>query len=130
MATRRVPNESARFGRWPGLLSLTLGLTLGPIAALANTEMIYLTNMWACGSGWPLAMHVVPLVCLAITVGAGLLARADWARVGRGTEDEAATIDSRSRFLALGGMAVSALSALVIIAQWLAIFVFGPCMRS
>ena len=131
MSTRRgIPHESARFSRWPGLLSLSLGVLLGPIAALANQEMIYVTNMWACGTGSQLAMHIVPLVCLVVAVGAGLLARADWVRLGRGTEDEAATIDSRSRFLALGGMAISAISALLIIAQWLAIFVFGPCMRS
>ena len=64
------------------------------------------------------------------TLGAGFLAWRDWDRVGRGVEDEAATIDSRSRFLALGGMAISALSALLILAQWLAIFVFGACMRA
>jgi hypothetical protein len=132
MATRTVvePNERVRLTRWPGLLSLTLGIVVGPIAVLVNEELIYVTNMWACGTGKQLAMHVVPIVCLLVTLGAGLLAWRDWDRVGRGIEDEAATIDSRSRFLALGGMAVSALSALIILAQWLAIFVFGACMRA
>jgi len=132
MATRTVvePNERARLTRWPGLLSLTLGIVAGPIAVLANEELIYVTNMWACGTGKQLAMHVVPIICLLVTLGAGLLAWRDWDRVGRGIEDEAATIDSRSRFLALGGMAISALSALLILAQWLAIFVFGACMRA
>lgn len=132
MATRTVvePNEQARLTRWPGLLSLTLGIVVGPIAVLVNEELIYVTNMWACGTGKQLAMHVVPILCLAVTLGAGLLAWRDWDRVGRGVEDEAATVDSRSRFLALGGMAISALSALLILAQWLAIFVFGACMRA
>lgn len=132
MATRTVvePNERARLRRWPGLLSLTLGVVIGPIAVLVNEELIYVTNMWACGTGKQLAMHVVPIVCLAVTVGVGLLAWRDWDRVGRGVEDEAATVDSRSRFLAVGGMAISALSALIILAQWLAIFVFGACMRA
>ena len=132
MATRTVvePNERARLARWPGLLSLTLGIVAGPIAVLANEELIYVTNMWACGTGKQLAMHVVPIICLLLTLGAGLLAWRDWDRVGRGIEDEAATIDSRSRFLALGGIAISALSALLILAQWLAIFVFGACMRA
>ena len=124
------PNEVRHFTRWPGLLSLSVGLLLGPIAALVNELMIYVTNMWACGTGSQLAMHIVPLICLVVAVGAGVLAYADWGRVGRGTEDEAATIDSRSRFLALSGMAASAISALVILAQWLAIFVFGACMRA
>jgi len=132
MATRTVvePNERARLTRWPGLLSLTLGIVVGPIAVLVNEELIYVTNMWACGTGKQLAMHVVPIICLLITLVAGVLAWRDWDRVGRGIEDEAATIDSRSRFLALGGMAISALSALLILAQWLAIFVFGACMRA
>ena len=132
MATRTVvePNERARLTRWPGLLSLTLGVVVGPIAVLVNEELIYVTNMWACGTGKQLAMHVVPIVCLIVTLGAGLLAWRDWGLVGRGVEDEAATVDSRSRFLALGGMAISSLSALLILAQWFAIFVFGACMRA
>ena len=132
MATRPVvqPNERARLTRWPGLLTLTLGFVAGPIAVLVNEELIYVTNMWACGTGKQLAMHVVPLVCLAVTLGVGLLSWRDWDRVGRGVEDEAATVDARSRFLALGGMGISALSALLILAQWLAIFVFGACMRA
>ena len=131
MATRSIePRERERLTRWPGLLTLTLGTVLGPIMMLVNEELIYVTNMWACGTGKQLAMHVVPLICLVVTLGAGFLAWADWVRTGRGVEDEAATVDSRSRFLALSGMAISALSALVILAQWLAIFVFGACMRA
>jgi hypothetical protein len=124
------PNERPRLARWPGLLTLTLGVVAGPIAVLVNEELIYVTNMWACGTGRQLAMHVVPLICVLVALGAGGLAWADWVRTGRGIEDEAATIDARSRFLALTGMAVSALSALLILAQWLAIFVFGACMRA
>lgn len=129
MATHTAPDERSHFARWPGLLSLSLGVLLGPIAVLANEELIYVTNMWACGVGKQPAMHVVPIICLLVTIGAGLLARRDWIRVGRGIEEQAATIDSRTRFLALGGMAISAFSALIILAQWLAIFVFGACMR-
>jgi hypothetical protein len=129
MATRTVPDERSHFSRWPGLLSLSLGVLLGPIAVLVNEELIYVTNMWACGMGKQPAMHIVPIICLLVTIGAGLLARRDWIRVGRGIEEEAATVDSRTRFLALGGMWISALSALIILAQWLAIFVFGACMR-
>ena len=131
MATQTAaPDERARFNRWPGLLTLTLGVLLGPIVVLFNEGLIYVTNMWACGTGSQLAMHIVPLICLIVALGAGFLAWSDWVRVGRGIEDEAATVDSRTRFLALSGMASSALSALIIIAQWLAIFVFGACMRA
>lgn len=129
MATRTTSGERNHFSRWPGLLSLSLGVLVGPIAVLVNEELIYVTNMWACGMEKQPVMHVVPIICLLVTIGAGLLARRDWIRVGRGIEEAAATVDSRTRFLALGGMAISALSALLILAQWLAIFVFGACMR-
>jgi hypothetical protein len=130
MATRIVPDETARFRRWPGLLSLSLGVLLGPILVLVNEGLIYVSNMWACGVGKQPALHIIPVVCLVVTGGAGWLAYRDWRRVGRGIEEAAATIDSRTRFLALAGMGISALSALVILAQWLPIFVFGSCMRA
>lgn len=130
MATRPEPNDLARFTRWPGLMRLTLGIIVGPIAALVNEELIYVTNMWACGARNQAAMHVVPFLCLLATLGAGFLAWSDWVSVGRGVEESAATIDARSRFLAIVGMAASTLSALIILAQWLAIFVFAACMRA
>lgn len=128
--TRPEHDEIVRFTRWPGLLRLTLGVVLGPIAALANEELIYVTNMWACGARTQWTMHFVPLVCLLVTVAAGFISWSDWVSVGRGLEEEEATVDARSRFLALAGMGISALSALIILAQWLAIFVFGACMRA
>jgi len=131
-ALHEPPSErgEAGFARWPGMLSLSLGLLLGPIVALANQQMIYSANMWACGNnGWG-AMHLIPLLCLIVAIGAGLTARRDWKAVGGGVHDEAATVAERTRFVALCGMVISTFSALVILAQWAAIFVFEPCMRA
>jgi len=118
------------FTRWPGLLSLSLGLLLGPIVALTNQELIYSANMWACGYGARGAMHIIPLLCLVVAIGAGITARRDWKAVGGGVHDEEATVEERTRFVALCGMALSFFSAAVIVAQWAAIFVFEPCMRA
>lgn len=128
--TRHDRKETARFTRWPGLARLTLGVVVGPIAALANEELIYVTNMWACGTRMQPAMHIVPIICLLVTFAALAMSWADWVAVGRGLEEEEATVDARSRFLALAGMGIGSLSALIILAQWLAIFVFGACMRA
>ena len=118
------------FTRWPGLLSLSLGVLLGPTVALVNQELIYASNMWACGHNTWGTMHLVPLLCLIVAVGAGLTAYRDWKAVGRGVHDEEANVEQRTRFLTLLGMWVSAFSAAVIAAQWAAIFFFGPCMRA
>ena len=118
------------FTRWPGLLSLSLGLLLGPVVALANQQLIYTVNMWACGHRMQPAMHVVPILCLIVTIGAAITAYRDWRAVGRGVEDEEGTVHTRTRFIAMLGIAISVFSALVIVAQWAAIFVFDPCMRA
>ena len=134
METRtKLPTDEsapARFARLPAMLRLATSVLLGPSAALVNQGIIYIAMIWACGPGSSLALHLIPLLCLAAAVAAGFIAYADWTRVGRGVQVDGATVDDRSRFLALAGMGASALSALVIVAQWVAIFVFGPCMRA
>jgi hypothetical protein len=130
-ATTPQPAGTTHLARWPGLLSLSLGVLLGPVVVLVNQELIYALNMnqGSCPARTPLALHLVPLVCIVVTLGAGLLAHREWDRAGRGIEDSQATVDGRTRFLGLLGMWICALSVLLILAQWLAVFVFNPCLR-
>ena len=134
MATHRASPtdvvDERRLSRWPGLLSLALAVLLGPIAALVNHGIIYIAMPWACGHDRHATLHIIPVLCLLAAAGAGVLAYAEWARVGGGMHAPDASVRDRSRFLALCGIATSALSALLILSQWLAIFVFGPCMRA
>ena len=130
-ASASASNSATEYlARWPGLLSLVLGVLLGPAAALLNHGLIYIATPWACGHGGHAALHIVPAFCFILALGGGLLARADWTRAGRETEAPDASVLDRSRFLALCGLATSALSALLILTQWFAIGVFGPCMRA
>ena len=120
----------AAFTRWPGLLSLSLGVLLGPVIALTNQELIYAADMWTCGHGYLGALHLIPLLCLGVTIGCAVVAYRDWRATGGGVDDDQASIASRTRFLAIAGMGISVLSALLVIAQWAAIVVFAPCMRA
>ena len=126
----RNAEDPAQFTRWPGLLSLSLGLVLGPLVALGHQQAVYAVNMWACGRNLHATMHIVPVLCLIVVFGAGFGAHRNWRAVGRGVEDEREGVAVRTRFLALLGMSISLFSAIVILAQWLAIFVFDPCMRA
>jgi hypothetical protein len=118
------------FSRWPGILRLSLGVLLGPAAVLVNQELIYLSDIWACGLHSWAAIHVVPVLCLVLCAGAGITSYRDWRRVGGGVEVEhGSAVVTRTRFLAICGMVTSAFAALLTIAQWFAIFMFGPCMR-
>jgi len=105
------------------------GVVVAPVLALTNQELIYAVTTWACGHRMGALTHIVPAVCLCLSIAATLLAYRTWSSVGRGTDDEPATLESRARFLALLGTAIGAFSSAVILAQWAAIFVFDPCAR-
>jgi len=122
--------DVTQFTRWPGLLSLSLGVLLGPTIALINQSAMYAVNMWACGRNLRGTLHIVPFLSLIVIVGTAIAAYINWRAIGRGVEDEHEGIVARVRFLALTGIAVSVFSALVVIAQWSTIFVFAPCMRA
>jgi hypothetical protein len=109
---------------------LTLGLLLGPALALANQQWIYASDTWACGHQVHSVLHLIPIVALLIDAAAGAGAFGEWRSAGRGVEDEHGGTEARTRFLALLGITISILSALVIIAQWAAIFTFDSCMRA
>ena len=120
--------EDFKQGAGPG--ALWAGVLAGPTAMLAQLEVNYALVNWACGAArWELALHLVSLLALVVTVGAGLLSWRNWRRAGGGWEDEGAGVMPRSRFMAAVGILISALFSLVIIAQWISIFVHGPCER-
>jgi hypothetical protein len=115
-------------GAGPG--ALWAGVLAGPMAALVQLQANYALVLWVCGTGRAWALHAVSLAALAVAVGAGLLAWRNWRRAGADWDDEGAGVLPRSRFMSAVGMLVSAHSALVIVAQWLAVFFYGACQRT
>lgn len=122
-----VPREFKE-GAGPGLLWLSV--LAPPLAALTQLQTNYALVLWACGRGQTWALHLVALLALAVAVGCGLLGWRNWNRAGAVWEDGGAGPLPRSRFMAVVGMLVSAHSALVIVAQWIAVFVYNPCQRT
>jgi len=110
-------------------LVLWAGVLAGPTATLTQLQINYAVVLWACGAGgreWPL--HLVSLLALLVCVGAGLLSWRNWRVAGDWDEDDAGVMP-RSRFMAAVGMLISAHAALVVVAQWAAVFAYGPCER-
>jgi hypothetical protein len=128
-AVASTDDSQGQFTDWPTLLALSLCVVLGPIIALSQQELVYMVGVWACGRN-AVMMHAIPLLSLFVTAGAAWIGYAKWRAAGSGVEDEHGESATRTRFLALLGIALSIFSALVIAAQWLAIFVFDPCMRA
>jgi hypothetical protein len=115
-------------GAGPG--SLWAGILAGPLAALVQLQANYALVLWVCGTGQAWALHAVSLAALLVAAGAGLLSWRNWQRAGADWDDEGAGVLPRSRFMSAVGMFVSAHSALVVIAQWVAVFVYSACQRS
>jgi hypothetical protein len=110
--------------------SEAFAVVLGPVVALLNQQLIYMANMWTCGRNMQHAAHLIPALCLAVTIGASINSYRRWRAVGGGVEDEHAAEETRVRFLSVTGLALGVFSSLVIVAQWAAIFAFDPCMRA
>jgi hypothetical protein len=110
-------------------VALWCGLLLGPLAALSQLEANYALLLWACGAGreWPL--HLVSLSAVFITLFAGLLSYRVWKRVGGSWDDEGPGTVPRARFMAAVGILISLVMFLVILAQWIPVFIYGSCQR-
>jgi hypothetical protein len=124
---RAKPAEQFKEGAGP--LALWAGVLVGPTATLVQLQANYALVLWACGAGreWPL--HLVSALALAAAVGAALLSWRNWRLAGAGWEDGGAGVIQRGRFMAVVGIFVSAHAALIVVAQWLAVFAYGPCER-
>lgn len=124
------PAAIAAFTRWPGLLRLAIDVVGGPIVALINLQAIYAGDTWACGHNTEWSLHIAPALCLVVVVGMTIDSWLIYHAVGGGVEDELGAEVTRTRFFALLGIMIGAISAAVILAQWLAIFTFSACMRA
>jgi hypothetical protein len=115
-------------GAGPGVL--WAGVLAAPLAMLVELQVNYALVVWACKAGgreWPL--HLVALAALAVSVAGGLLSWRNWRLAGGKLYDEDAGVMPRSSFMAAVGVMFSALISLVVIAQWIPVFIHGPCQR-
>ncbi|HYY94841.1 MAG TPA: hypothetical protein VE713_10010 [Pyrinomonadaceae bacterium] len=100
----------------------------GPVVWLLQFQANYTLVSLTCNHGGKWALHAVSVAALGLTAGAGLLAWSNWREVGGDArQNEGASVITRSRFMSVLGLLVSSLFFLVILAQWIASWVFGPC---
>ena len=106
---------------------LWAGVLVGPIAALIQLQVNYALVLWSCShrSTWPL--HLVSVLALLATIVAGLLPYRIRERIR--IDEDGAGPAARTKLMAVVGILISILSSLLIIAQWLAVFIYDPCQR-
>ena len=115
------------FSRSGGLFALWAGVLVGPAVWLVQFQTNYTLVSLTCNHGGKWALHAVSVVALLLTAGAGFLAWDNWRDVGGGVKSKGRGVVPRSRFMSVLGLLVSGMFFLVILAQWVASWVFGPC---
>jgi hypothetical protein len=120
---------------WRINAALWFGMLAGPISALAMQLIDYMIIPKACAYSddplWRTLLHVVPAIFLAMTAFAGFTAwRYRRAYVVRVPEGQISSHTARIHFMADVGVWLTLLSILVLIAQWIPVFIFHPCLHS
>jgi hypothetical protein len=110
------------------LAALWYGLLGGPIVWFFGLLAGYPLVEVACTKRSMFPLHLGSVVALSLVLGAGWAAWSQWSRVGRGWASEASDARTRSRFMAVMGVILSALFAMAIGVQWLATAFLHPCM--
>jgi hypothetical protein len=110
-----------------GLVKLLAGVFAGPIAWGLNLEVNYSLVKWACASGQVMVLTLVSVVAF-IAVAAGFAASwRCWTRLPDDTDLRGDRVIDRSYFLALTGLALNALFAVLILTGLALHGVVSPC---
>lgn len=109
-----------------GNFALWIGILGGPAAWLCQLQCSYMLVPWACHSGHHLPLHLSGILFFLLALG---IAWMSWRHlltfIARGAEASPAL--SRAHFMAMLGVSMSVLFALVIFVQTAAAFIIGPC---
>jgi hypothetical protein len=120
--------------------ALWFSVLAGPIAALTMEQINYMIVPIACQQPskllWHVSLHAVPSVLILVTVAAGIIGWRHRARPARQASSAAAAaapgldvgaFDGRIDFMAHLGVWLIILSVLVLVAEWIPVFILHPC---
>ena len=123
-------SSRASFDRAGRLLALWAGVLVGPLAWTAQLETNYVLSYVACEQRQTWMLHLSTGVALVLIAAAAFFA---WRAAPPLDQDEHRAADStraanlRARFMALGGLALCAFFAIVVMATEIPALVLHPC---
>ena len=106
---------------------LWLVILAAPVVWFASMCANFALAPWACSLQWKTALYAVSACALLITGIAGGAAWLEWRQLGREFPGETAGAAAVTRALASGGVLLSALFFLVILAQTIVELLLGAC---
>lgn len=112
-----------------GTLALWFGVLAGPLAWTVHLLLSYALLPVACSTGIGWVLHAVTLLTAGVTAWAGLVAYRRWQRHRDDPRDGVRGPRSGwRRFMALSGVALSALFFVVILLEGLPVAIVSPCL--
>lgn len=111
---------------------LWIGMLGPPLLFLVNLGLSYVLVPAVCsGPRLPHAvLHLVNALMLALTLGAGAVAWRSWRDTGSRLPADVASIEDRSRLMALLGLLAAGFFGALIVAQWIPTAMLGACLRA
>lgn len=116
--------------RMPGWFALWFGVIGGQAAWAIGLLVAYPTVAAVCGADAPrVVIHLVRWVAFAIAVTATSVAYRSWRRAQAATDSGVASETvTRTAFMGLGGLLLSAAGAFLVFVEDLATWVIDPCL--
>jgi hypothetical protein len=110
-----------------GLTLLIGGFLLAPFAWLLDLQVSYAMLKWACEHDRRDLVLLMPVGSLAlIALGSGM-SWSCWVKLRGAAEQEGGRMEDRSYFLALAGLAMNAVFALLILTSYAPRYFLSPC---
>lgn len=116
-------------GRGPirPLWALWVGVFAGPVAWAVHLMGSFAIVEWTCATDRAWVHHAVSAGVLLIALAGGLIALRSYLATGKATETEAPGHRGRTHFLALAGVAISAMFLLIILVSEIPNLMMHPC---
>lgn len=112
-----------------GIVALWFGFLAGPAAWFLHLNVSYSVIRYICSSGAMWLLHLASLFTLVLAAAGVWVAWRSWQRIGEPDETSGAGTLGRTRFLALGGIGMSAFFLAIILMAWIPDFLLHPCME-
>ena len=113
--------------RWLSPSVLWAGILAGPLAWAVDLTTSYAMVKPACRSGLDAVLHGIPIGCLAIVLGGGVLSWLAFQQTRADEPSDGGHPRNRARFMAILGLASCALFALQIVAGAIPGWVIDAC---
>ena len=113
----------------PGLTAaLWCSILAGPTAWAVDLTISYAIVQWTCGGGPPVVLHLITLFALAVIAGGAF---AGWRSLQAADSSgaELPQVRQRARFMALFGMTMCALFAMIVVAAAIPRWVLDACQQ-